>query len=205
MKSKTKRSKRIGIYAGAFDPVHTGHITFALQAIRAAKLDGVVFMPERRPRHKPGAEHFAHRVAMLKAAVEPHPDLAVLELVDRYFTVRRTWPQLQAIFHDTTFVILMGSDTAAYVPEWPLAEQLLKHSELVVGVRSNHQLQQINRLIQNWKTKPRQLYIFESYTPDVSSTDVREALQARRGVKGLLTSVQRYAHRNWLYISLENS
>ena len=43
---------RIGIYAGTFDPVHAGHVAFALQSLEAAKLDRVYFLPERRPRGK---------------------------------------------------------------------------------------------------------------------------------------------------------
>src|SRR5215469_15176515 len=110
MKIRRKKGKRIGIYTGVFNPVHTGHIAFALQAMKVAKLDSVVFVPERNPRFKPEAEHFAHRVAMLKRAVRPHLSMAVLELVDRHFTVQRTWPQLESIFAGDTLVLLTGSD-----------------------------------------------------------------------------------------------
>src|SRR5581483_3364510 len=87
--------KRIGIYSGVFDPVHAGHIGFALQAVERAGLDKVYFLPERRPYHKQGVEHFGHRVAMLKRATRPHPALSVLELEDISFTVERTLPKLQ--------------------------------------------------------------------------------------------------------------
>jgi nicotinic acid mononucleotide adenylyltransferase len=75
------KQSRIGIYAGTFDPVHAGHVSFALHAMTVAQLDEVYFLPERLPRYKPGAAHFAHRVAMLKRAVKPHPDLQIIELV----------------------------------------------------------------------------------------------------------------------------
>jgi nicotinate-nucleotide adenylyltransferase len=204
VKGKERQAKRIGIYAGTFNPVHTGHITFALQAVQKAKLDGVVFLPERQPRFKSGVEHFGHRVAMLKRAVKPHPDLAVLELVDRNFTVRRTWPQLQAVFPDATIVMLMGSDAAPYLPDWPLAEMLIKDTELIIGVRESHDVAKVVRAVRMWQSAPQHLYVFESFAPDVSSAGVREAIQTRRDRKGLLYSVRQYAHRNWLYVSLEN-
>ena len=205
MKIRRKRPQRIGIYAGVFNPVHAGHIAFALQAMETAKLDGVVFVPERNPRFKPDTEHFAHRVAMLKRAVRPHPRMAVLELVDRRFSVQRTWPQLEAIFKGDTLVLLAGSDVAVQIPEWSRSERLLTKCELVVGVRGKHELVEVAQRISLWSVPPRDLHIFESYAADVSSGAVREALRGRTETNGLLSSVRQYALRNWLYISLENS
>ncbi len=202
---RRKHTKRIGIYAGVFNPVHTGHITFALQAMKIAELDGVVFVPERNPRHKHEVEHFAHRVAMLKQAIRPHPGMAVLELVDQRFTVQRTWPQLESIFSGNELVLLAGSDVALRIPEWSRAQRMLGSCELVVGVRDSHDLPEVKLLISTWGHAPKQLYVFESYAADVSSGEVRKALRRQNEAKGLLRSVQQYARRNWLYISLENS
>lgn len=205
MKIRRKHTRRIGIYAGVFNPVHAGHISFALQAIKTAKLDGVVFVPERNPRYKSEVEHFAHRVAMLKRAVRPHPAMAVLELVDRRFTVKRTWPQLESIFAGDELVLLAGSDVALYIPEWHRSERMLKSCELVVGVRDSHDLPDVKLLISSWQQTPKKLHILESYAADVSSGNVRDAIRRRQETKGLLQSVRQYAHRNWLYVSLENS
>jgi nicotinate-nucleotide adenylyltransferase len=192
---------RIGIYAGAFDPVHAGHVAFALQATYAAKLDQVVFLPERRPRNKPGVEHYAHRVAMLKTALAPHPDLAVMEVVERHFTVRRTLNTLQQAFRQADFIFLMGSDAVLTIPQWPHYDQFLKASELVVGVRSTHQRHEVERAVSDWVTAPRELTIFDSFAPHVSSSRIRQALRANQSTEGLLTSVHRYARREWLYVS----
>lgn len=205
MKIRRKRPQRIGIYAGVFNPVHAGHIAFALQAMETAKLDGVVFVPERNPRFKPNVEHFGHRVAMLNRAIRPHPRMAVLELVDRRFSVLRTWPKLEAVFKGDTLVLLAGSDAAVQIPEWPHADQMLAKCELVVGVRGTHEITEIAQRISLWPVPPRDLHMFESYAADVSSGEVREALRGQTEAKGLLRSVQQYARRNWLYISLENS
>lgn len=203
-KRNSLAGKRIGIYSGAFNPVHTGHIAFALQALREANLDQVIFLPERQPRGKHGIEHFGHRVAMLNRAVQPHPELVVLELVDKCFTVRRTWPQLKALFPGATLVILTGSDVAKAIPSWPHAAELLQTVELVVGVRSIHQLSDVIQGVQAWKTQPRAWRVLESHASDVSSGDIRSALRANRSAKGLLASVRRYARREWLYVSTEN-
>lgn len=192
---------RIGVYAGTFDPVHAGHVAFALQALKRAKLDQVVFVPERRPRHKPGVEHYAHRIAMLKAALAPHQDLAVMEVVDRHFTVRRMLPLLRAVFPDAELVLLMGSDTVEALPQWAYADRLIKTCEFAVGVRSDHQRGQVERLVSGWDIKPSSVRIFDSFAPDVSSSRVRQAIRTNQYTEGLLASVHRYARQEWLYVS----
>src|SRR4051812_5853101 len=96
-----QKQPRIGIYAGTFDPVHAGHMSFALHARQMAGLDEVYFLPERTPRHKPQAEHYGHRVGMLRRAIRPYNNLAVLELVDKHFTVQRTMLGLRQVFKDS--------------------------------------------------------------------------------------------------------
>ena len=195
-------TKRIGIYAGTFNPVHAGHVAFALQAMKDAKLDKLYFLPERRPRHKTGVEHFAHRVAMLKQAVRPYTKFDVLEFDDVSFTVSRTLPKLHRKLPHSQLVFLLGSDAAVHLPSWPQASRLLKTSELFVGVRGEHELSEVHTAIANWPQQPKACRIIESYAPDVSSHTVREALRARRYAKGLLESVVRYSNRHWLYVSL---
>lgn len=196
------KSKRIGIYAGTFDPVHSGHVAFALQAMGQAKLDKLYFLPERRPQHKKGVEHFGHRVAMLKQAVQPHPAFGVLELDDVSFSVVRTLPKLQARFSGSGLVFLFGSDAIANLPTWPQADKLLRQTELLIGCRQADNKDTVEQMIAGWPMQPRKHHIFNSYAPDVSSGRVRAALQKRQSIQGLLKSVERYSNRNWLYISL---
>ena len=181
--------------------MHVGHVSFALQAIEKAKLDKVYFLPERRPRHKHGVEHFGHRVAMLKRASKPHAKLEVLELEDVSLSMERTLPRLHKRFKDSQLVFLFGSDAAQLLPSWPKAENLLTKCELVVGVRAEGSARDVAKNISAWAVQPMELHIFESFAPDVSSHKVREALRRRQHVRGLLKSVARYSNRNWLYVS----
>ena len=197
---------RIGIYAGTFDPVHSGHIAFALQALSAAKLDMVYLLPERRPRSKDHVEHFGHRAAMLERALRPHPKLAVLELEDSNFSVSRTLPRLGKRFPGASFVFLFGSDVARNIAGWPDADRLLGAAEIVVGVRSRDSREDLRRTVESWPAQPKSVIIFDSYAPEASSGIVREALRVggeeAKKVPGLLTSVERYSDRHWLYVSV---
>ena len=195
-------TSRIGIYAGTFDPVHSGHITFALQAMEHAGLDAIYFLPERKPRQKQGVEHFGHRVAMLKRACKPHPKFSVLELDDVSFTIRRTLPVLQKEFQDSQLVFLFGSDAIAQLPNWNFSDKLLQKCELVVGVRSTETMQDVINAVGQWETAPKHLYAFNSYAPEIAASEIRKALRTNQNTKGALSSVKQYSNQNWLYVSV---
>lgn len=200
-------TERIGIYAGTFDPVHSGHISFALQALQAANLDMVYFLPERRPRAKQNVEHFAHRVAMLNKATLPHPRLKVVELVDVSFSVERTLPYLQKRFPEAKLVFMFGSDIVPGLDKWRHVSKLLKQNELVIGLRHGDKSKDIHRIVESWPTKPPAITMFPSYAPRVSSGRIRQALRLGRPAEaeGVLSSVERYSNQHWLYVSLASS
>lgn len=193
---------RIGIYSGTFNPVHSGHVTFALQALQSAKLDKVYFLPERRPRYKQNVEHYGHRVAMIRQALQLHPKLEVLETDDVSFTVSRTLPRLELQFPGAQLVFLMGSDVVSHLQSWPGSDILLKRSELAVGLRADSSWHDIRLRISALPIGRDKVHIVHSFAPDVSSKLVRQGLRERRYVHGLLSSVAHYSNRNWLYISL---
>lgn len=193
--------KRIGIYAGTFDPVHAGHVAFALQAMKAVQLDRVYFLPERRPRSKQHVEHFGHRVAMLREAVKPHPAFGVLELPDTSFSVRYSLPRLRKRFGRAELLFLFGSDIVDHIQEWPYIEQLLKY-ELVIGLRGQADSKKLRPKIAGWQVQPKAVTLIETQAPQVSSGKIRRALRLGRKAPGSLPSVARYSNRHWLYISL---
>lgn len=192
---------RVGIFSGSFNPVHSGHIAFALQALESANLDKIYFLPERRPALKQ-VEHFGHRAAMIKQAIKPHPKLKIIELTDISFSIERTLPKLRTLFAGDQLVFLVGSDIAESLVHWPKANRLLKSSELVIGVREGQDKFKLTTVISSWPTKPKSTLILEAWAPSVSSTRVREALIRNKEEAGILTSVERYSNKNWLYVSV---
>jgi nicotinate-nucleotide adenylyltransferase len=193
---------KIGIYSGTFDPVHSGHISFALQALQVGQLDKVYFLPERRPRGKHNVEHFGHRVAMLKNATKPHPQFDVLEMIEPIFSIKRTLPALKLQFKGDQLVFLFGSDLIAGMEDWPNSDQLLRAGELIIGLRNDDERDTIKQVIATWKIHPSSVTIFSSHAPYVSSGKIRNAIRKRKPAKGLLRSVERYSGRNWLYVSI---
>lgn len=197
-----RRKQRVGIYSGTFDPIHTGHVAFALQALSEANLDEVIFLPERLPRYKSNPEHFGHRLAMIRRALAPHPALSVAEIVDRNFSVSRTMPKLISALPGSELIFLFGSDVISTMPNWPDIHKLLQSSELVIGTRNTDQANHVQLIINQWEVLPNKFTILNSYASNVSSTSVREALRSKSSKPGVLESVKRYADSNWLYIAL---
>lgn len=196
----TSKVQRIGIFSGTFDPVHAGHIAFALESLDVARLDYIYFMPERHPRQKHHVTHFAHRVAMLRRALRPYPQLRVLEMEDKEFSVMHTLPRLWDRFGGAQLVYLCGSDVVKHMAVWPHISQMLMRTELCVGLRDNETRTVVTTLIRNLPTAPVALTIVKSYSSGVSSRIVRQAIRERRDAHGLLQSVRRYAAQEWLYL-----
>lgn len=196
------KKHRIGIYSGSFDPVHKGHVGFALDALNDANLDAVYFLVESRPRHKPGITHAAHRIAMLQLATRAHANLRVLELPDKQFSVAKTLPRIQAKFKGDDLVMLMGSDVFEHVASWPLAKELLAHVGLAVGLRSNADLHHILELATSLPKPLIELNIIESNKPEATSKQIRQLYRSGESSKMVLPSVSRYIKKHWLYAAV---
>lgn len=197
-------SKRIGIYSGSFDPVHKGHISFALSALNDARLDAVYFVVESLPRHKPGITHYAHRVAMLKLATRAHPNLYVLELPDKRFSVAKTLPRLQAKFKGDELCMLVGSDVLAHIATWPMVEDLLTHVGLVVGLRSSTNIDEALALATAMPKPLRELHLIESLEPSMASKHIRQSFRSGHSSYAVLPSVSKYIKKHWLYVSVQD-
>src|SRR5258708_6534890 len=125
-----------------------------------------------------------------------------MELVEGSFSVDRTLPFLKTQFPDSELVFLFGSDVVPGLAGWPNAGNLLAVGEIVIGLRSYDNREDIRAIVEAWPVQPKAVTMFDSYAPDVSSGKVRDALRKRQQAKGLLKSVERYSDHNWLYVSL---
>src|SRR5689334_19364766 len=98
-------SRKIGIFSGTFDPVHMGHVAFALEAKEDLGLDEVIFLPELSPRLKEPTA-IRHRYTMLDLSVRGQKGLTVKLLDMPRFTIKDTLPELQHLYGDAKLVLL---------------------------------------------------------------------------------------------------
>lgn len=191
------KERRIGIYSGTFDPVHAGHVAFALQALEKADLEAIYFLPERLPRYKPHVEHFGHRTAMLERALRPHVGLKLIDdLPEPYFSVARTLPRLRQKFPEAKLCFLIGSDVATHISSWDSVEELLRSSELIVGLREGSDGVALTaNLPEGAKAK-----VVSVARPGIRSSLIRKSVYDNASPPGLLKSVYNYVRREWLYL-----
>ena len=193
---------RIGIYSGTFDPVHKGHIAFALEACKRAKLDAVYFAPEIKPQRKQQCTHIAHRLAMLRLAVRSQPKLNVLELPDAHFTPLKTYGRIRALFPEDEIVLLIGEDLLEHMAQWSGIDKMLPHVELAVGLRAKHTAESAQQFVNDLPAQPKAYYFVRSRFAAVSSMSIRAKLIAHQDTTDTLLSIQRYAQKEWLYHDL---
>ncbi len=198
-------AKRIGILSGTFDPVHKGHISFALQAIEAAELDEVVFVPEPRPRHKLDVSHQSHRITMIKLATKAYPKLSLLELPDKQFTVATSLPRLNQKYPRAQLLMLIGTDVLGHISVWPHSRTLLKKVGLVVAVRGEKDERQAFQLLANLPTEPPETHVLISNFKAIAARDIRDAIKNGDKPEGMLATVNTYAKKHWLYESVLGS
>ena len=140
---------KIGVFSGTFDPVHTGHVAFALQAIETCALERVIFLPEKSPRVKTPTA-FTHRLAMLQSALNSQTGLSLELLSTDQFDVAQTLPELAALLPGKRLVFLLGSDViTTFSYRWPGLDVFLRSVDLAIGMRSQDSLQAVEKILQD--------------------------------------------------------
>ena len=195
-------NQRIGILSGTFDPIHDGHVQFALQAITKAQLDRVYLMVERSPRRKQGIKAFEHRQAMVQLALDDEPMIGSIITDQDRFTAQETLPILQNRFAGADLVLLMGDDMLAHLNEWPHVETLLASVEFVIGVRNNMAEAEARlQNIQETRSITFAYQLFESQKDTVSSSMMRQKIRANTTPRHLHPEVVAYIQQEGLYAS----
>ncbi|HSX23880.1 MAG TPA: adenylyltransferase/cytidyltransferase family protein [Candidatus Saccharimonadales bacterium] len=193
-------TKKIGIFAGTFDPIHDGHIAFA-QAALDAGLEKVMFLPEPRPRRKQGVRALEHRRAMVRLAIAHEGRYGIIALEQARFTVHETLPKLQARFAGYQLVLLFGADVISHIASWPHVGAMVNVAELMIAAR----LRDMSDLTATLHTleKTRNLrFRYEIIHPayeEVTSSTIRLLLKRDKAADGLPPAVQRYIKRHKLY------
>jgi len=135
---------RYGIYGGAFDPIHLGHLLLAETCLRQAKLDRVFFVPTGASPHRSGKENYRasaeDRLNMIESAIVGCEEF----LVSRYEIDRQetsyTVETLQYFRQSFTlvepqFFLLMGADMFNDLPNWHEAGEICKLALPLVAMR----------------------------------------------------------------------
>ena len=188
---------RIGIYSGGFDPVHAGHIVFALKSQKIAGLEQIYFLPERRPQFGAEPEHYVHRSVMLQRALSPYRQFSLFELPDARLTSRSLTRIFEALPPANYSLLTTASELLWHEGELPA---LYRKLHLVIAVTSHAQMAEVLSRLTGSDRPLGNLTFVDIGTSHINSADIRKGLRSGQPVQGILPSVWRYARKQWLYL-----
>jgi len=116
--------KRIAIYGGTFDPVHSGHLEIARRVTQLFGIGEFLFVPAMVAPHKMDREVSGalHRYAMLALATREDPRLSIssfeLDGPGRQFTVDTLLHFRSLLPESADLFFVMGADSWAEFTTW---------------------------------------------------------------------------------------
>ena len=168
--------KAVGIFAGTFDPVHLGHVGFAIEAANKVGLDKVVMLPEPEPRGKRCVATHSQRLEMLRLATHGTDKLEIMALDTPQFTIVETLPVLQARLPGAKLHFLMGSDIfLRSLPLWPNLDDLLRGSDLIIGCRAGDGTELIHQKVRELGLVSSKVMVVATEYGHVAGGKVRQA------------------------------
>lgn len=193
--------RRVGIFSGTFDPVHSGHLAFARRALKAHDLDKVFFMVEPRPRRKQGVKAFEHRQAMVDLAIQGEPSFGSIVLEQVRFSADKTLPILKSRFKGAELYMLMGDDMLHHLGDWPHVDELLRDVAFIIGRRQDDPAEIKARIKNLEQTRGLKLRykIFRAANSMDTSSQIRLAYKHGHTPAGLDPKVRNYINQNHLY------
>jgi nicotinate-nucleotide adenylyltransferase len=128
--------KKIGIYGGAFNPVHYGHLRTAEDVYEALSLDRILFIPSgRTPFDKPDLAKASHRLEMIRKAIRGNRHFAVSDLEiksrSKSYTVD-TVKRLKKQYQRSELFFILGIDAFLDLPYWKQPDRLMELVSFIV-------------------------------------------------------------------------
>lgn len=144
--------RRTGLLGGTFNPVHRGHIELGLKIKDAFKLDRILYILSAQPPHKkqqqmPAAEL---RLAMLKAALQPHAGLLPCDLELHRRGDSWTIDTIRSLKGDhpgERFYFITGSEGFLKIRTWKEYRALLNEVFFIIVLRRADHRQQVEKLL----------------------------------------------------------
>ena len=202
---------KIGIYGGTFNPPHLGHMAAAQTAVQVLGLDKLILIPAATPPHKQLPEGSAtpqQRLEMVRLMADNlglpgvvEVSAMELEREGKSYT-SDTLAQLHEQYPSDELWLLMGTDMFLTLQNWHEPEKIME----LAGICAFGRTEQDGEAV----FAPQRAFLQERYNAhlltitlpglvDISSTQLREALDRGQGEEYLCPAVYGYILLNRLY------
>ena len=175
-----------GLFGGAFDPPHNGHLALVRRALEHFRLERLVVIPTGVAPHKPVQTPGEVRLRLAEAAFGGIPRVEVsdweLERGVPSYTVETTrWARER--WGEVLF--LVGADQFAKLDTWHEPDRVLELARLGVATRPGFEHDELERRLARL-ADPSRVELFEIEPVPVSSTDVRERVARGEPIDALV-------------------
>ena len=200
-----RKSDKIFILGGSFNPVHFGHIAMAESVHDKFSCD-VVFVPNKSTYYKDNSLLATDddRLNMLELISEEYDYISYSDIEIIRGGITHTIDTVRELkgygYRDIYFII--GGDSLEWIDRWVDADELLDSITFLTAVRGDTDREKSLAIIDRLKKEhpdSRVMLLDMKETP-VSSSDIRNKLSAGKSVQGLVPeSVEKYIIKNNLY------
>ncbi len=200
-----KTDMKIGVFGGAFNPVHNGHLHLMNCFFNELKLDKLILIPTSVPPHKDqsGLLSGTHRINMLKLAVDNKLGIEISDIEFKRSGKSYTYDtlsQLKKEYPEDEFYLIVGSDQYLHFNSWYRYEDILTSVTLVTAAREENEYKILNDF-KNKNSFLKNSMISTFGVVKVSSSQVRQMIADGRDVSHLIPSrVYNYIKENELYV-----
>lgn len=195
----------IGIFGGAFNPVHNGHMHLLGCYFDVLQLDKVILIPTADPPHKSsdGLISGTHRINMLSIASQGDKRIEIsdieFKLTGKSYTYN-TLLELKKIYPDDRLFLIIGSDQYLYFQNWYRAGDILDMVTVVTAAREQEEYQALTDF-KNSNENMKNTIISTAEAVPVSSSQIRAGIKNGENVSSLLPQgVYKYIMDNNLYV-----
>lgn len=194
--------KRVGIFGGAFDPPHIGHLRLAQQCRERLGLEELLIVPTFHSPHKPDPNtDYEHRLEMCRRTFQGK--LYTVSDIERQiggegYTINTLRKIKESYPHGTKFFLIIGGDMLFYFDKWFRYESILKECNVVAAAREEDSYADLTEKA----AELGHVKVLNLSVTEISSTEIRDRLKSGGDTTELLTpEAAEYIEQNKLYRS----
>ena len=165
-----------GLFGGAFDPPHVGHVALANAAKQRFGLPKLTILVAEHPGHKETSLPAEIRLDLARAAF-PDDDV-------RLDSFARTIDLLRGESFDEPLFIV-GADQFAAFLSWKEPDAVLERARLAVATRPGYSREQLDEVLEQLD-QPEHVVFFDIEPAPVASSDIRALATAGMPLAGLV-------------------
>ncbi|MFM9076374.1 MAG: nicotinate (nicotinamide) nucleotide adenylyltransferase [Bacteroidota bacterium] len=179
-------TKRIGLFFGSFNPVHTGHLIIAQAMADNAGLNKIWFVVSPQNPFKPSKSllHEFDRFDMVQAAIADNHQFAVTDVefhLPRPSYTVDTLEHLAVKYPDHEFSLILGEDNLEGFMRWKDPEKILARHQLLVYPRPGAPATDLHR-------HPAVTMVAAPLI-EISATYIRQCVLENRSIRYLVPEV----------------